>query len=434
MAHEPIRVAAVTARVRLRGERASGALGGRPLGALVVLVVVGLLLAAALAGTGLSGGHGLGPVPAAPTPQRASLPRAPAVLATKAPPAPPPGPRLYWANNGLTTIGAATLDGRWVQDNLVHGALAPCGVAVDAFHIYWANEQDGSIGRANLDGTAVEPHFITGATSPCGVAVDASHIYWANGGGSIVDAPSIYGPPGVRATPGGTTIGRANLDGSGVNQDFITGALDPCGVAVDAGHIYWANAGGTPKDRAYNALGRANLDGSRVDQRFVTGANGPCGIAVDGTHMYWANGGRPGVAERSARHEWDRRRPGLPLLRWRGPRHRTGQPRRLDRGAGLPDRRQRARDALHLRDRGPALAADLEAVEQGGRHRRNRPEFVRPPGRSKRPECLTLCTGRLKDGSPEEDSSMRPKVLLSAATLAALLPLVGLLAVGSCTS
>jgi len=29
---------------------------------------------------------------------------------------------------------------------------------------------------------------------------------------------------------------------------------------------------------------------------------------------------------------------------------------------------------------------------------------------------------------------MRPKVLLSAATLAALLPLVGLLAVGSCTS
>jgi virginiamycin B lyase len=289
VAHEPIRVAAVTARVRLRGERASGALGGRPLGALVVLVVVGLLLAAALAGTGLSGGHGLDLVPAAPTPQRAALPQAPAVLATKAPPAPPPGPRLYWANNGLTTIGAATLDGRWVQDNLVHGALAPCGVAVDAFHIYWANEQDGSIGRANLDGTAVEPHFITGATSPCGVAVDASHIYWANGGGSIVDAPSIYGPPGVRATPGGTTIGRANLDGSGVNQDFITGALDPCGVAVDAGHIYWANAGGTPKDRAYNALGRANLDGSGVDQRFVTGANGPCGIAVDGTHMYWAN-------------------------------------------------------------------------------------------------------------------------------------------------
>jgi hypothetical protein len=93
-------------------------------------------------------------------------------------------------------------------------------------------------------------------------------------------------PPAGLAACVGTTQGStrriSNLDGSGVNQDFITGALDPCGVAVDAGHIYWANAGGTPKDRAYNALGRANLDGSGVDQRFVAGANGPCGIAVDG--------------------------------------------------------------------------------------------------------------------------------------------------------
>jgi hypothetical protein len=50
-------------------------------------------------------------------------------------------------------------------------------VAVDGGHVYWSNidydVDSGSIGRANLDGTGVEPSFITGADYPCGVAVDA---------------------------------------------------------------------------------------------------------------------------------------------------------------------------------------------------------------------------------------------------------------------
>jgi streptogramin lyase len=87
-------------------------------------------------------------------------------------------------------------------------------VAVDAGHIYWARLTTGAIGRANLDGTDVNQSFITG-TDSFGVAVDADHIYWAN---------SNTG-----------TIGRANLDGTGANQSFITGAAFPFGVAVDAG-------------------------------------------------------------------------------------------------------------------------------------------------------------------------------------------------------
>ena len=50
------------------------------------------------------------------------------------------------------------------------------------------------------------------------VAVDGSHIYWAN--------------PGAWMGANGTTIGRANLDGSGANQSFISGAKAPCGVAA----------------------------------------------------------------------------------------------------------------------------------------------------------------------------------------------------------
>jgi hypothetical protein len=41
-----------------------------------------------------------------------------------------------------------------------------------------------------------------------------AYVYWAN-----------YGT--------GTTIGRANLDGTGANQSFITAANVPTGVAVD---------------------------------------------------------------------------------------------------------------------------------------------------------------------------------------------------------
>ena len=48
----------------------------------------------------------------------------------------------------------------------------------DAF-VYWTNSDPGTIGRANLDGTGVNQSFITGAgASAAGVAVDGAHVYW----------------------------------------------------------------------------------------------------------------------------------------------------------------------------------------------------------------------------------------------------------------
>jgi virginiamycin B lyase len=69
-------------------------------------------------------------------------------------------------------------------------------------------------------------------------------------------------------------VGRANLDGTGADQGFISSASRPYGVAVDAGHVYWANDG-------TNTIGRANLDGTCADQIFITGAATPAGVAVD---------------------------------------------------------------------------------------------------------------------------------------------------------
>ena len=77
-------------------------------------------------------------------------------------------------------------------------------MAVDAHYVYWANLGTNTIARANLDGTGVNENFITGANAPVGVAVDAHYVYWAN----FVS----------------NTIARANLDGTGAIQDFISGA------------------------------------------------------------------------------------------------------------------------------------------------------------------------------------------------------------------
>jgi hypothetical protein len=49
--------------------------------------------------------------------------------------------------------------------------VAPAARA-DAF-VYWANSRADTIGRANLDGTGVDQSFIAGASGTQGVAVDA---------------------------------------------------------------------------------------------------------------------------------------------------------------------------------------------------------------------------------------------------------------------
>ena len=164
---------------------------------------------------------------------------------------------------------------------LVVAVLTLAGSA-DAF-VYWANLNGGTIGRANVVGDVandVNQNFITGASSPYGLADDGAHLYWTN-------------------QPAGT-IGRADIAATGasnVNQSFISGASIPVGgVAADAWpppptttpHVYWANAG-------FNSIGRADLDSSgAVLSNSVTQTLGslsiiivPLGMAVDSNFLYW---------------------------------------------------------------------------------------------------------------------------------------------------
>jgi hypothetical protein len=224
---------------------------------------------------------------------------------------------VYWANKGGTTIGRANQDSSGANQSFIGGVNGPCGVAVDAAYVYWASIGSGVIGRANLDGSAPSSSFIPNSStfnSPCGVAANASHLYWTNflGAGTTVRRANLDGtgagaivtsadnPCGVAmdaghvywANAGNGTIGRAGLDGSSPKQDLVSGGSFPCGVAVDGTYVYWANNGGT-------TIGRASLDGGGADQGFITGANAPCGIAVDGAYIYWANQGSGTIARAS---------------------------------------------------------------------------------------------------------------------------------------
>ena len=171
---------------------------------------------------------------------------------------------IYWANGG--GIGRANLDGTGANQSFITGPSGPCAVAANATHLFWANCGGTTIGRANLDGSAVNDAFISGASSPAGVALSATHVYWSN---------SSTG-----------TIGRASLAGTGANQGFITaspppgpGAPSVTGVAVHGSFVYWD----VYRELMPATIGRANLDGTGVNQSFVTttGTSWVRGVAVD---------------------------------------------------------------------------------------------------------------------------------------------------------
>jgi hypothetical protein len=143
-------------------------------------------------------------------------------------------------------------------------------VAVDGTHVYWANAgTTRSIGRANLDGSGVDQAFIPSAdlpANPTGLAVNATHIH--------------YGLSSL-----GVVVGRVEVDGENVENDFITGGDGGNGVAINGSHVFW-----THSFMSNDFIGRANLNGNNAGP-FTSGLSDPLGIAVDGTHVYWGNSG-----------------------------------------------------------------------------------------------------------------------------------------------
>jgi hypothetical protein len=172
---------------------------------------------------------------------------------------------VYWSSTGSGAIGRADNDGTNVDPKFISGLNSPIGLTVDSGHIYWSSLSGDAIGRANIDGTGVDQKFISGLDEPNGVAVGSGFVFWSEGAQA--------------------RIGRANVDGSNVIPNLVTG-IAPCGVAVDAGNVYWASQEGPPAH-----IGRAALGGVPFDVEFVTipAAEYPCGVAVSSSYIFWAD-------------------------------------------------------------------------------------------------------------------------------------------------
>ena len=145
------------------------------------------------------------------------------------------------------------------------------GLAVADGHIYWTNwtdYPDGGIGRAKLDGTAINESFISGLSIPGGLAADRGHLYWTR----------LY-----EDRPAGA-IGRANIDGTRVAAGLIRLPKEAYGIAVDAAHVYWTTpywTYATPNTAPIGpSIGRANLDGTGVNETLISGSSA-YSIAVD---------------------------------------------------------------------------------------------------------------------------------------------------------
>jgi len=178
---------------------------------------------------------------------------------------------VYWSGNpraGEGFIGRAPLTGG-SPSFLLSNLFGAQGIAVDTNFIYWANGPN-FIGRANLNGTNPNGNFIGFIGTPTALAVDSTHgfIYW-------VDQHA-------------GTIGRASLSGGSINDSLIDTLGPATGVAVDGTHgfVYWSL---NPRAGA-GLIGRANLDGSSPNFTLLSNLFGAQGITLDSNFLYWANG------------------------------------------------------------------------------------------------------------------------------------------------
>ncbi len=145
-------------------------------------------------------------------------------------------------------------------------------------YVYWSTGNFDTIGRANLDGTGVNDSFIKDVTDPQGLALgpNGEYIYWA-----------IAGAPHAFAGPYGS-IGRATLDGEDVSNGFIKPVIEYAGpyiwkayevdggVAADSAHVYWSELSDLPRQQGGYTNG-ADLARANLDGTAIQDGYGATG-------------------------------------------------------------------------------------------------------------------------------------------------------------
>ena len=212
-----------------------------------------------------------------------------------------PSRHVYWSNYNTAAIGRANVDRTEVNQSFIGTNFNPEGMAVDGNHIYWSrpgleHDRPGERGRDGCEPELYQRRLQPGRGSSrrhphllgqlqrrldracergrdgCEPELHQHQLQPTRGGDRR--QPHLLGQLPQRHDRTGEP-GRERCE----RRSFISTASSVTGVAVDSGHIYWSNWAG-------NTIGRANLDGTGVNQSFISGASTPVGVAVDSGHLY----------------------------------------------------------------------------------------------------------------------------------------------------
>ena len=141
------------------------------------------------------------------------------------------------------------------------------GLDVDSQHLYWSAYPSRVIRRANLDGTGVNTNWLNVGTSndgTWGVTVTGSSIYWM--------------------TRSSGTLGRANLDGTGMVSPLISSI-----TASSQNHQVFV-VGGTAKTPLATGPSNATLpsvSGAVAVAQSLTASSGTWSTTPDELHYQW---------------------------------------------------------------------------------------------------------------------------------------------------
>jgi hypothetical protein len=151
-----------------------------------------------------------------------------------------------------------------------------------------------------------EPLVIAqGEENPWHLAIDDRYVYWV-AGPALRRAPLDGGPAETLAAvsqvaslaavsgsvfftdlPGGRVV---RVDGDGT-QHVIGHGLQPQGIAVRDGQVFWTNSGMTAGQEGDGSLASARSDGSEA-RVLLDKLISPSAIAVDDTHIYFSSTSR----------------------------------------------------------------------------------------------------------------------------------------------
>jgi hypothetical protein len=166
---------------------------------------------------------------------------------------------------------------------LAVGLSAGVTAASAADYIFWTAQGQGgqSIGRANLDGTGANENLVPGSAGvdmPDGVMANSSSVFWLNG-------------------INGKTLAKANTDGSGARMDIAGGSLGGTGVyqaALVGDFIYFPSPTQANPNGPTSTVGRIGTDGTGktvISPEVFMGGMSFSRLAGVGSYVYPLNQG-----------------------------------------------------------------------------------------------------------------------------------------------